>query len=58
MTSAIMNRESTAQACAKHPALLRTLELETLRGLAENANARIYIGFDKHTLQGQATHAE
>ena len=24
------------------------LELETLRELGENANARIYIGFDKH----------
>jgi hypothetical protein len=34
---------------AKHPALLRMLELETLRDLAKNANARIYIGFDKHT---------
>jgi len=41
-------RERTAQAYAKHPALLRMLELETLRQLGENANARIYIGFDKH----------
>ena len=31
-----------------HPALLRMLELETLRQLGANANARIYIGFDKH----------
>lgn len=26
------------------------LELETLRELGENANARIYIGFDKHAV--------
>jgi regulator of protease activity HflC (stomatin/prohibitin superfamily) len=29
------------------PALLRLEELRTLRDLARNANARIYIGFDK-----------
>jgi len=28
--------------------LLRLQELETLRELARTANARIYIGFDKH----------
>ncbi len=27
---------------------LRQLELEALAMLAKNANARIYIGFDKH----------
>jgi hypothetical protein len=31
-----------------HPALLRLRELETLRDLSRSANARIYIGFDKH----------
>ncbi len=41
-------RERTAQAYAKHPALLRILELEALGELARNGNARIYIGFDKH----------
>ena len=35
-------------AYAKHPALLRQLELEALAALAKNANARIYVGFDKH----------
>lgn len=45
----LQEREQNAQAYAKHPALLRMLELETLRELGENANARIYIGFDKHT---------
>lgn len=33
---------------ANHPALMRLRELETLAELARNANARIYIGFDKH----------
>ena len=46
----LQERANTAQAYAKHPALLRMLELETLRELGENANARIYIGFDKHAV--------
>ena len=41
-------RDRNARAYAEHPALLRILELETLTDLARNANARIYIGFDKH----------
>lgn len=45
----LQERERTAQAYAKHPALLRMLELEALGDLARNGNARIYIGFDKHT---------
>jgi regulator of protease activity HflC (stomatin/prohibitin superfamily) len=44
----LQERERNAQAYAKHPALLRMLELETMNELARNANARIYIGFDKH----------
>jgi len=44
----LQERERNAQAYAKHPALLRMLELETLTDLARNANARIYIGFEKH----------
>ena len=44
----LQERERTAQAYAKHPALLRMLELETLRELNRNGNARIYIGFDKY----------
>ena len=43
-------RERTAAAYAKHPALLRMLELEALSALAKNANARIYIEFDKHSV--------
>ena len=45
----LQERASTAQAYAKHPALLRMLELETLRELGKNGNARIYIGFAKHS---------
>jgi regulator of protease activity HflC (stomatin/prohibitin superfamily) len=45
----LQERERTAQAYSKHPALLRMLELEALGDLAKNSNARIYIGFDKHT---------
>jgi len=44
----LAERERTAKAYSKHPALLRMLELEALGELARNGNARIYIGFDKH----------
>jgi regulator of protease activity HflC (stomatin/prohibitin superfamily) len=44
----LQERERTARAYSQHPALLRMLELETLRVLGQNGNARIYIGFDKH----------
>ena len=37
-----------AAAYSAHPALLRLQELEALKELARSANARIYIGFDKH----------
>ncbi|CAN5874020.1 hypothetical protein BH23PLA1_BH23PLA1_45070 [soil metagenome] len=50
-------REGLAPALEAHPALLRLSELEALRGLAASANARIYIGFDKHQ-QAQAHAAE
>jgi len=45
---ALRETESAASAYTSNPALLRLRELETLRDLARNANARIYIGFDKH----------
>src|SRR6266536_1136234 len=48
----LQERERTAQAYAKHPALLRMLELEAIRDLGKNASARIYIGFDKHAADG------
>jgi regulator of protease activity HflC (stomatin/prohibitin superfamily) len=44
----LQERQRSAQAYSQHPALLRMLELETLNNLARNANARIYIGFEKH----------
>ena len=44
----LQERERNGAAYTRHPALLRQLELETLASLAKNANARIYIGFDKH----------
>jgi uncharacterized membrane protein YqiK len=45
----LQERERTAQAYSEHPVLLRMLELGALGELARNGNARIYIGFDKHT---------
>jgi regulator of protease activity HflC (stomatin/prohibitin superfamily) len=39
---------SEGAAFAANPALLRLRELDAIRELAHNANARIYIGFDKH----------
>lgn len=45
---ALQDREQAAQAYTTHPALLRLRELETLSDLSRTANARIYIGFDKH----------
>lgn len=51
----LQERERKAQAYAKHPALLCMLELETLNELARNANARISIGFDKHTAANETT---
>ena len=37
-------RVKSADALEQHPALLRLAELETLRELAKNANARLYLG--------------
>ena len=45
---ALKATEAGAAAYTSNPALMRLRELETLRELARNANARIYIGFDKH----------
>ncbi len=46
---ALRLRAENADAYANHPALLRLHELESLATVSRNANARIYIGFDKHT---------
>ena len=45
---ALRAQDQAAQAYTTHPALLRLRELEALRELAKSAQARIYIGFDKH----------
>src|SRR5688500_12814359 len=50
---ALKATEAGAAAYTTNPALLRLRELETLRELARNANARIYIGFDKHWADGE-----
>ena len=43
-------RVKAAEALEGHPALLRLAELETLRELEKNANARLYFGFDHNGL--------
>lgn len=45
---ALRAQAESASAYSRHPALLRLRELEALRELSRSANARIYIGFDKH----------
>ena len=50
--SSLREQSEAAQAYSTHPALLRLKELEALRELAKSANARIYIGFDKHMANG------
>lgn len=47
--AALRLQADAASAYSDHPALLRVRELETLARLATNAEARLYIGFDKHT---------
>jgi regulator of protease activity HflC (stomatin/prohibitin superfamily) len=49
---ALRAQEQAAPAYTNHPALLRLRELEALRELGRTANARIYIGFDKHAPLG------
>ena len=43
---ALTEQADAATFYEQHPALLRLLELETLRTMSQNANARIYINFD------------
>lgn len=43
-TRALVEREKAAAALEQHPGLLRLAELEALRDLARNANARVYLG--------------
>jgi regulator of protease activity HflC (stomatin/prohibitin superfamily) len=43
----LREREGAAELYTRHPALLRLLELETLRDLGRGGEARIYVNFDK-----------
>jgi regulator of protease activity HflC (stomatin/prohibitin superfamily) len=54
----LREREQAASAYTQHPALLRLLELHTLRELARTANARIYVSFDQHTELPNGRHDE
>lgn len=45
---ALDDRNKSAGAYADHPALLRLEELTTLREIARNANARLYLDFQKN----------
>ncbi|MEO0565022.1 MAG: SPFH domain-containing protein [Chloroflexota bacterium] len=45
----LREREKAAAAYTTHPALLRLLELETLRDLSHTASARLYINFNGAT---------
>lgn len=42
-------RQKAAELLEQHPTLLKLLELESIRDMAKNANARIYVGFDRPT---------
>jgi regulator of protease activity HflC (stomatin/prohibitin superfamily) len=55
---AVQERAAVADLYGRHPALLRLIELETLRGLAQTANARIYLNFDKPGAAGAPVEAE
>lgn len=51
-TAVLREQADGAQMLEQHPALMRVRELDTLRALGSNANAKIYIGFDKHVRLG------
>jgi regulator of protease activity HflC (stomatin/prohibitin superfamily) len=55
---ALRVRAGHADAYAQHPALLRLQELESLATLSRNAQARIYIGFDKHAINPVMTNED
>lgn len=53
-TEALEKRRQNASAYAEHPALLRLEELATLRQLAGNANARLYLSMTPDAANGKA----
>ncbi len=50
-TNALVERQKAAEALEQHPGLLRLAELEALRELAHNANARVYLGLGDGVLK-------
>jgi regulator of protease activity HflC (stomatin/prohibitin superfamily) len=50
-TRALVERQKAAEALEKHPGLLRLAEIEALRELARNANARVYLGASDRMLK-------
>jgi len=48
-TESLRLQAQAAAAYADHPALLRLRELETMAELGKNANARLYVGFEKNS---------
>ncbi len=50
-TTALVERQKAAEALEQHPGLLRLAELEALRELARNANARVYLGLGDGALK-------
>jgi regulator of protease activity HflC (stomatin/prohibitin superfamily) len=50
-TQALVERQKAAEALEQHPGLLRLAELEALRELARNANARVYLGLGEKMLK-------
>ena len=57
-TEALEHRRRNAGAYAEHPALLRLEELATLRQLANNANARLYLSMAPDGVAGERTGGE
>lgn len=54
---ALREQAHAAEAYATHPSLLRLRELQTLSEISKNANARIFIGFEKHSALSADTKA-
>ncbi len=50
-TRALVERQKAAEALEKHPGLLRLAEIEALRELARNGNARVYMGLGNGVLK-------
>jgi len=51
-------RVKAADVLEQHPALMRMAELESLRELGKNANARLYLGFDRNGLHLDGSEAK